>query len=744
MEKAPTPEKELNLYETSLEKKVLRHEAPDIMAKSAKKRLYEIKKNLKGLIVKEGGISGVKERLKQKKEETLANESWVDESAIEQEVSDYQNIKTLFRGIDELEYFKIRQWLNLRRDPRLVKVHKNLLDQAWEEQDKAKEQLGRLKTENPKAVRAAELVKFSLDLHEEGHIVETETVRSDLGQIGERMLVAKPMFLHGSTGTGKTSLARLAAKRFTGQNARMVFCNPQTRESNVWGKTGLRPAEGEAGAHGAMVTVDIYGPLARAISEGRTIIFDEFNALPKEQMVFIKGIFNKKPGDPVDVPGFGETKMLPGFHMIFTANLKSDKNVERQELPPEIAREFEQNNLKINYLPSHEAFDVVLARLMQKDGSVNMSWHDMNETIPNFLNAMDDIQTAYTGMLGSNTARLIQRMDTNGLKKLVLTQGTVEAILEAWQIRSAEKEHLSFTEFLDQRLKTTLTFEEYPLADRVLAAQILAMRGLLRTVTPAELNLPNDVFNIDAAKKLRENKKAVQKLISDSSNETRISLAELVDLDPFNRRTAKTKDVAAEFGVSSEPEKDALVPDRKKINQIFRGFLKNSYKESWGGSAEVVARAGELPEIMRLQDIDWENTIQVDASKFGEYTLNPDTIGIDWKNIPKEKIKVLDFSQFVGKPRWKLAKYITTEWPDRDKYHIPGIEYWKYVFENPDKAPDLLKDGNHHYFFGSIFRGADGSACVPLVRWGGSRFRRGGGWLGNSWRVDDRVVFLEK
>jgi len=39
----------------------------------------------------------------------------------------------------------------------------------------------------------------------------------------------------------------------------MIFCNPQTKESNVWGKTGIKPAKG-----GAIETVEIYGPLARA------------------------------------------------------------------------------------------------------------------------------------------------------------------------------------------------------------------------------------------------------------------------------------------------------------------------------------------------------------------------------------------------------------------------------------------------------------------------------------------------
>ena len=242
--------------------------------------------------------------------------------------------------------------------------------------------------------------------------------------------------------------------------------------------------------------------------EGKVVIFDEFTALPQEQQVFIKGIFNAKPGDEVNIVGNGQIKMKAGFQMIFTANLKSEKNKERQELPPEIAREFEQNNIKINYLPEAESYEVMLARLMDKDGSVTVSWHDLSQTLPQFFSAMAEIQMAYTGALSVDVARVTGNLNISGgipnLKKLVLTQGTVEAIFEAWQIQRQEDDHKSFTAFLDQRLKTALTFEEYPLTDRILTAQILASKGLLRTVTPAELNLPADVFDFDAAKKLRE------------------------------------------------------------------------------------------------------------------------------------------------------------------------------------------------------------------------------------------------
>src|SRR3989344_5230363 len=126
------------------------------------------------------------------------------------------------------------------------------------------------------------------------------------------------------------------------------------------------------------------------------------------------------------------------------------------------------------------------------------------------------------------------------------------------------------------------------------------------------------------------------------------------------------------------PESDSIIPEQ--IKEIFGGFLKQTYKDSWNGSPDVIAKAGENPEIRKPEDIIWSNTSEIDPTKFGEFTMNPDTTNINWEQIPKEKIKVFDFPEFVGKKRWELAKYITTEWPDRDKYLIPGLEYYKYVF----------------------------------------------------------------
>jgi hypothetical protein len=295
---------------------------------------------------------------------------------------------------------------------------------------------------------------------------------------------------------------------------------------------------------------------------------------------------------------------------------------------------------------------------------------------------------------------------------------------------------------LDQRLKTTLTFEEYPLADRVLAAKILASKGLLRTVTPADINLPNDVFNFDAAKKLRENKEAIQNLVSESSDETHISLKELADLDPFNRRTVKTKDIAAEFGISPEPEEQEPSPESQEQHDQ---FLLDTFENNWSYNQEQfdLAKQNLKPEIISPNNLDWDSRRQdTDATKSGQYTLNPEVPpGFESKKVfipDRTELKALE-----GKLLAEVGAHLTAKY-SKD-YIIPGIEYWEYILKNPSQAPQELKNSQNCYFyFGSVLRSRSGDWCVPHSDWDGSSFSRSAHWLDYTWDSNYRVVLLEK
>ena len=453
------------------------------------------------------------------------------------------------------------------------------------------------------------------------------------------------MFLHGPTGTGKTSLARLAATHFTGKDSEMVFCNPQTKESNVWGKTGIKPTEG-----GAIETVEIYGPLAKAMAEGKTVIFDEFTALPKEQMVFIKGVFNAKVGDRINIVGNGIVEIKPGFQMIFTANLKSEKNPERQDLPPEIAREFEQNNLEIKYTSPDEAYDIALSRLMNKDGTLDMSYYDLNNTLPNLCKVMAEIQESYTNETDKEVARRVGALDASGkthsLKKFVMTQGSMEAILSAYLIEKKTGTRVRFfSEFLDERFKTALTFKEYPKEDRILAAKILASKGFLLTLTAKDLGLPEDIFKLNTIKQMR-GEDAVEDLRQKSSNVKHLTLKEVAELDPFGKRAEKLKS-QAEALLGDEAEKDSFLNDSEK--RMARIFGKEKKKGDFDLSTTYTSPDGQKETI----SFNFESQLQEDLSFYQKTNLNlppdfEDSIKDIWERNLGEMEKAIEGKGFNG------------------------------------------------------------------------------------------------
>ena len=556
-----------------------------------------------------GGLKGAKEALKKQKaeheEEVLADRAHIDYEQILKVAPEVGEVQGMMENIADLKDFRMRRMFELLSPETSLSAKKRneSVLKTIKEEIKAEEE--KLAQADPLVLRQTELIEYKENLAKSGHICITPNVERDLEAIGDRMLTGKPMFLHGPTGTGKTSLARFAATHFTGKDPEMVFCNPQTKESNVWGKTGIKPAKG-----GAIETVEIYGPLSKAMIDGKTVIFDEFTALPKEQMVFIKGVFNAKVGDRINIVGNGIVEIAPGFQMIFTANLKSEKNPERQDLPPEIAREFEQNNLEVKYTKPDEAYDIMLSRLLNRDGSLDMSFYDLNTTLPNLCKVMSEIQESYTNETNKEVARRAGAMDASGkvysLKKFVMTQGSVEAILSSWLIeKQTGRQERSFAEFLDERFKTALTFKEYPKEDRVLVAKILASKGFLLTLDPKELDLPEDIFKLNTIKAMR-GEEAVAELQKESGAVKHLDLKGVAMLDPFHKRAEmlkKAADALLDIPDGNEKGDDFSQNLKKKMGKLFGKEKKDQISEI---SAEYEHPDGHKETIT----LDFENKLQ--------------------------------------------------------------------------------------------------------------------------------------
>ncbi|MBN2093778.1 MAG: AAA family ATPase, partial [Candidatus Zambryskibacteria bacterium] len=588
MEKIPNStlpnesEKSLNFHEISEQRKELRKAITDlkssngaIFEKFYKEPMEEINAKAREFKIEDYESFGeAKETLKKQKteyeSEILGNRANIDYEEILKTEPEIDPVLKEIKNIDELKRFRMRRQFEIL-DPTVSfstkKRNENVIKMANSE---IKTSEGKMSEMDPLVLRETELIKYKEELSETGHICMTPSVKNNADAVGERMLTGKPIFLHGPTGTGKTSLARLVAGDFTARDPEMVYCSPQTKESNVWGKTGIRPAKG-----GTIETVEIYGPLSKAMAEGKAVIFDEFTALPKEQMVFIKGIFNAKIGDKVNIVGNGITEIKPGFQMIFTANLKSEKNPERQELPPEITREFEQNNIEVKYNPKEEAYDIMLSRLLDKDGSLDMSFYDLQTTLPNLCKVMTEIQESYTNETDREVAKKSGAMDASGkfhsLKKFVMTQGSIEAILSSWLIekQTGNKER-SFAEFLDERFKTALTFKEYSKEDRILAAKILASKGFLITLTAKDLDLPEDIFQFNTIKQLRGDE-AIEELKEKSGEIRHLTLKEVASLDPFGKKAQILKNKA-----------ESLLGEESNNGDLFVKRLKNRKNKLFG------------------------------------------------------------------------------------------------------------------------------------------------------------------
>ncbi len=195
-----------------------------------------------------------------------------------------------------------------------------------------------------------------------------------------------------------------------------------------------------------------------------------------------------------------------------------------------------------------------------------------------------------------------------------------------------------------------------------------------------------------------------------------------------------------------EPEKEGKTPE--ELREEFNGFLSAMFGE-WYSDAKIRARipeaADHLPELIAPKDQNWQSKKEdVVPSKFGEYTLNPETIDIDWETIPPEKIITKELSDdWNNKPLADVAEYVVKTYGKN--YYIPGLEYWKYILENPGKAPKL-EDDNWYFFFGSLLRPAGGSWRVPDARGRliGTQRGRYAVWLSDGWHGLYRVVLLEK
>lgn len=128
----------------------------------------------------------------------------------------------------------------------------------------------------------------------------------------------------------------------------------------------------------------------------------------------------------------------------------------------------------------------------------------------------------------------------------------------------------------------------------------------------------------------------------------------------------------------------------KKMNSFVYEYFALWYGKDCADKANIKMFSTPLAER------DYESMLKNDASKFGEYSTNPDRTGTDYiekKEIPKTKF--LDMEEFIGKPKSEVMKAVVEKYGA--DYRIPDMEDEQYILSLPvEKIPKEIESG--HFF----------------------------------------------
>jgi hypothetical protein len=197
-------------------------------------------------------------------------------------------------------------------------------------------------------------------------------------------------------------------------------------------------------------------------------------------------------------------------------------------------------------------------------------------------------------------------------------------------------------------------------------------------------------------------------------------------------------------------EKPGLTLEQiKAFTSEFDTFWKDTYKQ-WGHDTSSMTFTPEFTPPTAINFTEFSEQPD-DTKEFGRYLTNPETAFLDYETLGEPFI--FDPNTDQGYQNWLIQHNRTKGVASVMDYvhetyagthHLPGIEYQKYLFENPDKVPQSMKDGNLYYFPGTAFRSSGGLWHAPYGYWDGGVCYRDGYGVRIGWNSRKRVVLFGK
>ena len=351
-----------------------------------------------------------------------------------------------------------------------------------------------------------------------GGFVETPSIRDEVMKVVSHSQLGIPVLLRGHLGAGKTEVALHVARKYFGCEPEFISGSEEATKYDIYGRTqiGVRPQkdrirefehhmreyarwnpdapkeelkEVEKQYYQAIVVKGLtisffqYGPLVRAMRDGKPLIIDEMDGIPHSIIMRLNHVLTRRPGDTVKVQenGGGDIIVKKGFAVLATANIKSAR-YKREELDAAFLSRWWSNDIR--YTPRHETYQILVASLLDRRGNLQIKGPEDLDDLKRLTEAAAEIQRIFTGEQvdyfgeGADAAREIPA----SLKKSVLSLRHLWNIVRPWKARNFDRPLEAY--ILNEFIKPAVV------EDQVYLVQLFCRFRFFKTWKPDEFGIP--------------------------------------------------------------------------------------------------------------------------------------------------------------------------------------------------------------------------------------------------------------